>query len=608
MVEIDFEDPKVLAGLGVGLLTLILILTSGSAKEEVKESSSIGKKKKKNKSSSKSKSAPAPAPVPAPTPVAVPAETNGGSNEAPAAASTSKSKKKRNKKKKAKKQEAQQQQQEFESNKDDTATPDLVDDEDDDDEDEEDQAARLLGLQVKKPKSIASSGNNDGAGAGGESSKKKKKKKKKAAAEEMKEADNGLNGDDFAQVESRSRKTKTDAAAAAVDPTIMLSIGSDPKLIIGPGGSVIQNIENTSGSKLDILKNTPVPNQNTVRITADSEQSVAQAMEMVQAILDTEAKRKANMKTVTLTSADIKGPDGVKAIIGRGGQNIKDIQARCEGVKLDANVDQGTVIVSGPKDKVDEAITLCKNAVFGETQDTMDLKTRSAVNIVFGKDFTTIRGLQNTTGAKLDIEKGGTILQFSGKAEQVMAAKEAVKELLKQCAGVIMSLKASDIGAVYGKAGANIRRIQDRTGAFVEVDQPAGSDVARCTIMGQPAAVEEARKMIQRAIDGEIELKPGEVLEILNLGIATPAVIGRAGTRVKELERAHSVQINVNSESEVCRIVGMPKAVDSARNAITAITEPLILAEAAKKEADRAAESGDSAWQGSTVPADEDGW
>mmetsp|Transcript_29542 Transcript_29542/g.41354 ORF Transcript_29542/g.41354 Transcript_29542/m.41354 type:complete len:528 (-) Transcript_29542:257-1840(-) len=438
--------------------------------------------------------------------------------------------------------------------------------------------------------------------------KKKKKKKKKAAAEEMKEDVSGAVGDDFAQVESRSRKGKTDASATAAEPTIMLSIGSDPALIIGHGGSVIQNIENTSGAKLDILKNTPVPNQNTVRITADSEQNIAQAMEMVQSILDAEAKRKANLKSVTLTSADIKGPDGVKAIIGRGGQNIKEIQSQCDGVKFDADVEQGTVIIAGPKDMVDKAITLCKNAVFGETQDSMDLKTRSAVNIVFGKEFATIRGLQNTTGAKLDVEKGGTVLKFSGKADQVAAAREAVKELLKQCAGVIMSLKASDIGAVYGKAGANIRRIQDRTGAFVEVDQPVGSDVARCTIMGEPASVEEARKMIQRAIDGEIELKPGQILETMNLGIATPAVIGRAGTRVKELERAHSVQINVNSESGVCRIVGMPKAVESARNAITAITEPLILAEEAKKEADRAAEAGDSAWQGSTVPADEDGW
>jgi len=96
-------------------------------------------------------------------------------------------------------------------------------------------------------------------------------------------------------------------------------------------------------------------------------------------------------------------------------------------------VEQGTVVITGPKDMVSRAVVLCRNAVFGEAQDILDLKSRSAVNIIFGKDFGTIRDLQNSTGAKLDIEKGSNVLQFSGTMEQVSAARKAVTELLNQC-------------------------------------------------------------------------------------------------------------------------------------------------------------------------------
>lgn len=124
---------------------------------------------------------------------------------------------------------------------------------------------------------------------------------------------------------------------------------------------------------------------------------------MISSIVAAEEQRKANLATATLTSSKIKGSEGVKAIIRRGGQTIKDIGERCDrAVKSDANVEQGTVVITGPKDMVLRAIVLCKNAVFGKAQDVLDLKLRSAVNIIFGKDFGTIRDLQNSTGAKLD--------------------------------------------------------------------------------------------------------------------------------------------------------------------------------------------------------------
>jgi rRNA processing protein Krr1/Pno1 len=346
---------------------------------------------------------------------------------------------------------------------------------------------------------------------------------------------------------------------------------------------------------------------------------------MVQALLDEQAAIMANSKTVTLESSEINGQAGVKAIIGRSGQTIQSILQACnenssngiggvpgQSVKINANVEAGTVEISGPKALVDKAVKLCKQAVFGETQATMKLESRSAMNLVFGnKDYKTIQQLQSSTGAKLDMDKETFTLKISGKREEVDAARAAVASLLQRCKGVTIDIKAADVGAVYGKGGSTIRNIQDKTGAIIEVQQqssPSDSDAAvKCVIMGEPDAVTQARQLIAKALAREVELKPGQVAETLNLGGATTAaVIGRGGSKIKELETAHSVSLNVNGD--VCKIVGNKANVKAAKEAIETIIEPILAAEAAQKQATIAAETGDSAWQGFDIPPEEDGW
>lgn len=126
--------------------------------------------------------------------------------------------------------------------------------------------------------------------------------------------------------------------------------------------------------------------------------------------------------------------------------------------------------------------------------------------------------------------------------------------------------------------------------------------------MGTVDSSARARNMLQRAIDGEVELKAGEVAEEIELGSATAAVIGRGGSNVAKLEKEHGVKINVRSELQKARIVGLPDKVAAAATAVTAIAKPIIDAEAAQKTADEALESGESAWQVETDADDADGW
>ena len=318
-------------------------------------------------------------------------------------------------------------------------------------------------------------------------------------------------------------------------------------------------------------------------------------------ILAAEAERKANEVTEKVTW----GADAIKAVIGKGGANIRATQD-ATGTKIDADVEAGTLVIVGPRNEVSAALTMCHNAAFGESQEVLELGSRNAVNVVYGPNFQTIRSLQDSTGCKLDIKRGGTTLKLSGSNEAVATAMERVRALLDANRGFEMTIENSKVGAVYGKGGETLRSIQDRTGC--QIDVVRGPTHATVSVMGTKESSDRARNMLQRAIDGDAEVGPGEVAENIELGSATAAVIGRGGSNVAEMEKLHGVKINVRSELQVARVVGKPDKVAAASKDILAVVSPILEAEKAQKKADEALASGESAWEVTEDDDDADGW
>jgi len=413
------------------------------------------------------------------------------------------------------------------------------------------------------------------------------------------------------------QKSKMEAAAAAAGPememhlldgepaaaeegetSVTIPAGDDPLIFIGKGGATIQNLQDTSGAKFHLDRT-----KNELTITG-SEDAVQIGLAEARSILASEAERKANETKEEVTW----GSDAIKAVIGRGGANIRATQEALPGVRIDADVEAGTLVIVGPSEQVSTALTMCHNAAFGEVQDVLELGSRNAVNLVYGPNFQTIRTLQDSTGCKLDITRGSTSLKLAGSSEAVAEATARIRALLEANRGFEMTIENSKVGAVYGKGGETLRSIQDRTGTQIDVSR--GPTHATVSVMGTSDASARARNMLQRAIDGEVELKPGEVAEEIELGSATAAVIGRGGSNVAALEKEHGVKINVRSELQKARVVGAPDKVAAAAKAITAIAKPILDAESAQKKADEAVESGESAWQveAEADTDDADGW
>mmetsp|Transcript_10702 Transcript_10702/g.22983 ORF Transcript_10702/g.22983 Transcript_10702/m.22983 type:complete len:731 (-) Transcript_10702:272-2464(-) len=492
------------------------------------------------------------------------------------------------------------------------------------------EAKKKAEAEAKKKNgaSVANGGNEEAAPTGEKKKRKRKKKKngvgaieesrpplvKPAAAVEHWETVPKV--EEWQEVNTKRSKNKAKLEAAAVaaaeaeaeafltdepvaeepgETSVTIAAGDDPLIFIGKGGSTIQNLQDTTGARFNLNRKA---NELTI---SGPEDCVQLGLAEAQAILAIEAERKANEAEERVTW----GSDAIKAVIGKGGANIRATQ-EATGVRIDADVDAGTLVIVGPSDQVSTALTMCHNAAFGEVQDVIELGSRNAVNLVYGPSFQTIRELQDTTGCKLDITRGSTTLKLAGSSEAVAEATEQIRALLEANRGFEMTIENSKVGAVYGKGGETLRSIQDRTGTQIDVSR--GPTHATVSVMGTVEASGRARNMLQRAIDGEVELQPGEVADEVELGSATSAVIGRGGSKVAELEKRHGVKINVRSELQKARVVGKPDKVEAAVKDINAIAQPILEAEKAQKKADEALETGESAWAVDAGDDDADGW
>ena len=380
------------------------------------------------------------------------------------------------------------------------------------------------------------------------------------------------------------------------ETSVTLPTGDDPLIFIGKGGATIQKLQESTGAKFHL-------NRGTNMLTISGlENAVQLGLAAARSILAAEAEKKASEVEESVTW----GFDAIKAVIGRGGANIRATQ-EATGTRIDADVDSGTLVIVGSADQVAIALTMCKNAAFGEVNEVIELCSRNAVNLIFGQNFQTIRSLQDSTGCKLDIARGSTTLKLSGSSDAVAKAKANIHALLDTNRGFEMTIEVSKVGAVYGKGGETLRSIENKTGT--QIDVVRGPTHATISVMGTAEASGRARNMLQRAIDGDVELKPGEVAEEISLGLATAAVIGRGGSNVALLEKKHGVKVNVRSELQKARVVGKPNNVAEAVKEIDAIVKPIMKRAEDQKKVDDAVKAGDSEWQIKSQQADDaEGW
>lgn len=386
-------------------------------------------------------------------------------------------------------------------------------------------------------------------------------------------------------VASQAAKDKAAAAAseADADGSVKLSLGgASIGSIVGKKGANIQRITTETGAKLDMLKE-----ENIVKISGSTD-AVQAATLAIQLIIEQEEHKAANTESTALQLDAEK----VKAVIGKKGSNIQNIQA-LSGARLDASIDDGTLTITGDADQVASAKILVNNAIYGEAHETIDLVKKYNVHLVMGAAGATIRKLQDETGAKFELPRDSTQLTIRGAKDAVATAVQRVREMMIENQGIAMQV-GSKIGSVVGKGGANIKEIQEKTGVQCDIERDSLNE-ATLQILGPPSQVEAARKMVEKILSGEIELKEGEVKDTLELGQAVSAIIGKGGDKVRELQATHGVKIDITRGTGTCNIIGAEAKVKEARAAIDEIALP-ILEKQAKSIALLESQQGSGEW------------
>lgn len=495
---------------------------------------------------------------------------------------------------------------------------------DDDDDDEEDDALLLSTFakgsrQVKKDKKKEETPAADNGGWN-TIGKKNKSSPETAVNSEVTGSAKGTTVTSEGDNQNEAEATPIVDENAPISHFVPLQ-DSDIPILIGKQGATISALQQELKVRLDVTKPSGTDGASTgdsatTGVTIYGSTALVQtAQEQIELLIATEKSKTAHSRTLSGREVSIgnSSSNGIKAIIGRGGSVIQNIQS-VSNCKLDANIEAGTVnIVGASEEAVELAVNMCMQAVHGESQSTVDLKTRNMVMMVCGKGLTNLKQWQEETGCRFDFaERGSTVLNISGDTDKIARALALVTERMTLCKGTSITVEADKIGAVYGKGGETLRQIQESTGTNVEILQTSPGEPASCQIVGEPDAVAKARDMIQKAMDGDVvELKPGQVIEKLDLGVAVSAVIGRGGSKLQELERKHSCQITIGRGTSAATIVGMPEKVKECKSDIESIVLPLnkkAEAEAKiKAEAEKLAQQKEgNAW--ASVDETLDGW
>jgi far upstream element-binding protein len=370
---------------------------------------------------------------------------------------------------------------------------------------------------------------------------KKGKKGKKAAAEEQPPPEEA-----WEVIPKKEKKKKASAGAAVVKGgKTVIDLGDKKAAVIGKGGSVIKGIQvrcSRSACRMRQLLRSepahPVPARVHRRALGPTSTSRSPATRA----------RSAAMRTRCAASRPNRT---------RGHLTTKPAQLwyRCVGWRLTALARWLPVQVKAAKKQI--------LAIIGAGSGPFEtIELGKAVGAVIGRGGSTIKSIQAESGAKLDIEKDSDTVKISGSAEQIAAAKILINEAVEgpKPEAVVTVDVGSKGGTVIGRGGENIRKVQDESGARVEIEK--GTGIVK--ISGSKAGVAKAQELIADLLDPKYDAK-----DFMDVGIAgVPLIVGKGGANIKRLQTESGAKIDIERGMTVVGIFGTDEAVAKARKMI----------------------------------------
>ena len=277
----------------------------------------------------------------------------------------------------------------------------------------------------------------------------------------------------------------------------------------------------------------------------------------------------------TVTEVVMAYPDACGKIIGRGGETIQQLQAQTgANIKVQPSGEVGIgqqrrVTISGAP----PAVAAAKKLVEDFIQDSTGTAHLSAM-----------MGMHPGGVPRGDAPPPppGTLLPIAAPAGYVPPPPRGSYGMGggggggMDEPGVTLPITADMVGRIIGRGGETIRRLQDESGARIQVERDQG----QVRIRGNPGAVEMAQRLVQEVI----QTAPGGLLGgpgggggggygggggMLALAGASATVqtmgqegriIGRGGETIRELQQRTGCRVQIDRNANVVNITGPSQA------------------------------------------------
>ena len=253
---------------------------------------------------------------------------------------------------------------------------------------------------------------------------------------------------------------------------------------------------------------------------------------------------------------------GAAAVVGRGGETIKRIEA-ASGAKLNLDKKHATCEIRGDGEQRKQAKALVLETLekAGHGPDapakaSITVEGGAGVNRVIGAGGATIKFIQEASGAKVDVGRGGdSVVKISGTSQQLSDAKALVERALR---GDDVSATASqtvDLGArgcriLTSKQGAAIKVLREVHPVRYDIRRGDGRGMSRdtCIISGDADAVAAAVVALKAL------LADHSTAEELTLACRVGAILGKGGSKISAIQDQSGANVDVRAHGDECEV------------------------------------------------------
>ena len=331
-------------------------------------------------------------------------------------------------------------------------------------------------------------------------------------------------------------KQRIQQTRSNVEPTEVFEIPEDKcGLVIGKGGSKIQEIRSTAGVDVNLGdRDSAVNGMMKVYLWGDKE--------------GCDKAKKIIVDIISEPSVEFEIPEDMSGVvIGKRGSKIKEIRSET-GVRVNVGSRDSAVngmikvTLKGDKQGCDEAKNIILELISEQTEVFEIPKDRSGQ--VIGKRGSKVKEIESKTGIRVNVTSSKSAVNgmikvtLRGNKEGCDEAKKIINELISEPIEVF-KIPEYMIGVVKGQQGSRIQEIQSETGveAILGSRDSAVRGMVKVTLMGNKQGCEEAKRIIMDLIS-----EPTEVFEIPEDTI--DFVIGHREFKLQEIHTETGVKVN----------------------------------------------------------------